>query len=186
MKKLLVLTMVLGIAALAPAALQISVEGDPDPVDSEIIIATSDPLILDIHSDVGAGETIYWLMVVDSAAGTVSGGEAVAGLLSFISPYNYTDLFLGYAGLSGSAISGVAAADFAALSGLLVDNILYQGDEGYFGDLFVELYSSVDTLAWQLEDNVIFHQYIEIPEPVTIALLGLGGLLVSRRRTGSR
>ena len=185
MKTLLVLALVMGIVAVSPAAMQISVEGDLGPVDSEIIISTSDPLILDIHGDAEAGETVYWLMVVDSAAGTVSGGEAVAGLLSFIFPYYYTDIFLGYAGLSGSAISGAVTDDLAALSGLLVDNILYQGNEEYFGDLFVELYSSSDTLEWQQEDFVIFHQFIEIPEPVTIALLGFGGLLLSRRRKGN-
>jgi hypothetical protein len=43
----------------------------------------------------------------------------------------------------------------------------------------VQLWATPDGAFWELADTVVIHQ---IPEPVTMALLGLGGVLLSRRR----
>ena len=51
MKKLLVICLVLGMASVAGATLQISVNGNPEPIDSEITIFPSDEIVLDVWTD---------------------------------------------------------------------------------------------------------------------------------------
>ncbi|MHC4388212.1 MAG: hypothetical protein ACYSX1_06360, partial [Planctomycetota bacterium] len=53
MKQLLVALSILGMASTASAGLQISVGGEPHPVSSEIVLAPSDELIIDIWTDSG-------------------------------------------------------------------------------------------------------------------------------------
>ena len=179
MKKLLVLMLVLCMASMASAALQISVNGDPEPVDSQITIAPSEELVLDIHGVLAEPAYENWMIVVAAAEGSINGGVPVAGGLSAIFPYYYTNYFLGYAGLDvagSSAVSGVAA-DLGALDGLLVDGLMFHCEA--LGDALVTLYTSQDTVDWVAVDSVIIHQ---IPEPMTMALLGLGGLFLRRRK----
>ena len=180
MKKIVTLVLVLSMVSMASAALQISVNGDPDPVDSEIILqAPSGTLTLGITGTTEAGVAVYWLMAVSSAEGTITGGEAMMGGLSSIQPDYMVDYFLYYAGLDSattSAVGGVAA-DMGALSGTLVDFIEFHCEA--LGDAIVTLYSSPDVAAWTCEDTLVIHQ---IPEPATMALLGLGGLLLRRKK----
>ena len=177
MKKLLVLALVLGIASLAPASIEITVDGLA-PVDSEISLMPSDNLTLQISgATVEAGETIYWMMVVNPEFGTLNGGEAVAGGLSSIFPYYYTDMFLGYAGLTGSAVSGSSADSGIIAQGVLVDNITFHCEA--LGDAVVQLLYSGDTISWEVVDTAIIHQ---VPEPATMALLGLGALVLRRKK----
>ncbi len=168
MKKLLVLACLLCISAFAPAALQISVEGDPDPVDSEITIYPSDMLNLGIYGDgVPVGQALYWLMMVDETMGALFYDDG------YIHPYvYYPNPYPGYSWVGG-AIDGIVPIP----PGQLVDGIEFHCEAQ--GDAIVALYSSADTVYWELADTVIIHQ---IPEPATMVLLGLGGLLVSRRR----
>ena len=85
MKKLLVLVLVLGMASMASAALQISVNGIQEPVDSEITLdAPSGTAMLDIWTDSmiyasaqGEGD---WFLMCDNNLGTISGGAANAAL----------------------------------------------------------------------------------------------------------
>ncbi|MHC4155895.1 MAG: hypothetical protein ACYST6_13355 [Planctomycetota bacterium] len=79
MKKLLVSFLVVGLASAANGiVLQISVNGDPDPVDSEIFTFPSEELILDIWSPSGhsgsPADDVYWILVVDARYGSMSGG----------------------------------------------------------------------------------------------------------------
>ena len=82
MRKLLVLMLVLGMASLASATLQISIDGmpTPDPVDSEIWLTPSQTIILDIYTDAlitDAHGTTTWVLRATSGAGSVSGGMVV-------------------------------------------------------------------------------------------------------------
>lgn len=171
MKRLVILAFVLGVVSLARGALQISVNGNPDPVDSEILAIPSQILNLDIHGDVPAGQVVSWLMMVDEAMGALFYDDGY-----FHTYVYYPNPYPGY-----SWVGGVTG--FGPLSGLLVDDIEYHAEGP--GDAVVELYRSPDSVIWTLVDQIVIHQG-DVPEPVTIALLGIGGLLISRRRVVSK
>ena len=181
MKKLLVLAMVAWIIALAPAALQISVDGNPDPLDSEIVAQPSDTLNLGLYGEVAAYERVYWFMVVDNSLATLWVDNAW-GDNFYVS--TYTRWMQYYAEVAPPeyvySVGGWIHSN-SSLSGLLIDDIDF--DALTYGDAVVYLYSSPDAWHWVIADTFTVHI---VPEPVTIALLGLGGLLISRRRKGER
>jgi hypothetical protein len=192
MKKLLVLLLVLGMASAASAALQISVNGDPEPVDSQIYLFPSDTIELDVYSDIdlvpgGEGENMYWVLTVDTALGSISGGRvAVAD--------PHTDWYFDgpYDDAVGNGIQGLPAGQNGVLGYVatlgatipaqtLFDQIIFHC-EWDSGPTVITLWAAdpstatVDQEPW---DTVTIHQ---IPEPMTVALLGLGGLFLLRRR----
>ncbi len=182
MKKLLILMLVLGVTSLANGAmtLQISVGGVLDPVDSEIFLLVSETIMLDIHSPDGYNgtEDCYWALVADVDYGTITGGvptgAAPAESAWFGDNAQASGLCLppedGSWGFIGD-VSGVPVGP-----GVYIDEILFHCVGP--GDAIVNLYSTLDGITMVLEDTVIIHQ----PEPMTIALLGLGGLLLRRRK----
>ena len=176
MKKLLVLMLVLGMASMATAGLQISVMGNPDPVDTEYTLLPSEELMLDIHAVDEASE--YYMLVVDNAQGSIAGGVILLGdvsgdlsyLLPYLTPYVPIDNVNGIAGFIGTSTG-------LGVDGIAVDQILFhcEGPD----DALVMLYTSEDSAQWGLADTVLIHQ---IPEPMTMALLCLGGLFMRRRK----
>ena len=187
MKKLLVLMLVLGMATLASAGLQISVGGLLDVAESEITIAPSDVLVLDVHTNTTLPYTgTYLMMAVEAAEGTLSGGAPTQGGTSL--PLNYYALtFAYYAGATDyyntnpvlSAVAGVVSDTSATTTfdGKIYDLIDFHCEA--IGDATISLYSSPGGAVWTLEDTLIVHQ---IPEPITMVLLGLGGLFLRRRK----
>jgi hypothetical protein len=181
MKKLLALFLILGLASVASATLQISVNGDKEPVDSEIILlGPSDELILDIWTDsiisAGNGEVVAWELVVAPADGSISGGVSLipeAGVTIFDDVTGF-EAEPGTNGVwGGIAMTGqVPQIDAGAT---IYDDILFHCNG--LGDAVVKLYVG-DFVTWDLVDSVVIHQ----PEPMTIALLGLGGLFLRRRK----
>ncbi|MCK4294031.1 MAG: PEP-CTERM sorting domain-containing protein [Planctomycetes bacterium] len=68
--------------------------------------------------------------------------------------------------------------------GVYADNILYTPQS--LGDVTVEFWSNGGMIGapdYYLADSVVIRQ---VPEPMTIALLGLGGVFLLRRRTYSK
>jgi hypothetical protein len=175
MKKLLVLLLVLGMASAANATLQISVNGDKEPVSSEIWLEPSQELTLDIWTDAiieqGVGEG-YWALSTGEL-GSISGGVPLG---------NGTDTTI-YAGASSyvpgegvwGGVGAVNQSSYAAGT-VLYDQIIFHcaGE----GDAVVTLYWDIFGTD-EVIDSVTIHQ---IPEPMTVALLGLGGLFLLRRR----
>lgn len=185
MKKLLILTLVFGMASLAnadPTTLQISVGGDPEPVDSQIWLLPSEEIVLDIwttdeiYSE--GGLEGFWAIGVDTTYGTLSGGVSVypdepvtifPGAASYLPP--------GEDGLFGGISTYLPQG--SGLTGTIYDGIIFHCEA--LGDAVVNLYS-LDFSAtpyYDLIDSVVIHQ---IPEPMTVLLLGFGGLFLRRRR----
>ena len=182
MKKLLVLMLVFGMASLANAELQISVGGDLNPADSEIWAAPSQMLNLGvwtttpIYSGVGEG---YFLLGVNPLHGSLSGG---------VSKYPTDNEVVYYSGMGTGFLppeevgdlGGIATFRSASnpITGIIVDSIIFHCER--LGDAVVHLYEvPEDFSTTTLVDTVIIHQ---VPEPMTMALLGLGGLFLRRRK----
>ena len=178
MKKLLVLLLVFGMASVAGATLQISVGGNPEPADSQIYLEPSETLIIDIWTDTditpGVGEG-YWGIGVLPADGTLSGG---VGLGQGTDTTIYADA--GYVSPEAGPWGGIATATVGA-GGYAAGFVLY--DDIVFhcvreGETVINLYWDI-FVEPMLVDSVTIHQ---VPEPMTVALLGLGGLFLLRRR----
>jgi len=189
MKKLLALVLILGMASMASAALQISVGGNQEPVDSEITIAPSDELILDIWTDaaITPGGNATWALTVDTTKGDISGGTALLGSPYILIVQGETENFAsvipptGEEGVWGSLLNGdfVGGSSIPAGTTLFDDFLFHCVGEG---DAVINLFDNVveGTPMGNPVDSVIIHQ--QIPEPMTLSLLGLGGLGLLRRR----
>ena len=180
MKKLILFMLICGVASLATAGLTISVNSDPNPVDSEITIAPSDFLVLDIHSNGDFAPT--FLLVVDNAQGSIAGGIATGNSGDTIVDMNYyVPYFVYYAGLMPhyNGISWTLGGNFdsSLINGVVFDLIDFHCESP--DDAIIMLFESPDMGAtWGLADTVTIHQ----PEPMTMALLGLGGLFLRRKK----
>jgi len=189
MKKLLVLMMVLGLASMANAALEISVNGDYGVTEVGPLLP-SDILILDIRTiDPIAYLTVDYYALV---AGPAPTGMGTIDLLSGITTIPDTGTFIEHSAPASAYITGLMpgeegfginlaitdmTAGVPALSQLF-DEILFHCDGP--GDVMITLYLLDGNFAVvAAQDSVLVHQ---IPEPITMALLGLGGLFLRRRK----
>jgi hypothetical protein len=182
MKKLLVLLILVGLTSMASAALQISVDGVQEPVDSEIWLEPSDTIYLDIWTDTditpGNGEWAGWALVVNPANGSISGGMPVVSDAGIVI---YDDaLGNGFPSSPENGVWGMLALSELSIitaGSTIYDEIIFHC-ESEPDDAIVHLYGTNDWVTPILLDTVIIHQ----PEPMTVALLGLGGLFLRRRR----
>jgi len=197
MKKFLALALVLGMTTMAGAALQISVYNNPaggenwvptDPQDSQISIRPTDTLSLSIWTDseITPGGNATWALTVDTTVGDISGGQAV-----LTNPYvlivqgaiadNETIIPpTGEDGVWGTLLNG----DFVGGSSIPAGTVLFEGFAFQCmdsGDAVINLFDNVveDVLMSNPIDSIVIHQ---IPEPLTLTLMGLGGLGILRRR----
>jgi len=187
MKKLLAMLMVLSMAAMASAAVVINVD-----MGADTELAAGDTAAISIVATNEQSPSDLYLFVTDGSFGTVSGGSVVwsdfsatAGEMTLhdgagdqhvnaVHQYGWPDATQTY------YISLTGNTNPLTMNGTVVNGITYRaeiaGDStiilGYFVDDGQDGFLAVS-------DTVVMHK---VPEPMTIALLGLGGLLLRRRR----
>lgn len=186
MKKVLALILVLGMASMASAGLQLSVDGVQNPVDSEIVLLPSEKVTLDIWTDADipffGGE--IWAAVVEVTQGKITGGDPIAmgdSVTNIVNGATQDNAGLippaGQEGVWGLVRNFQPTVAIPA-GATLVDGIEFHC-EG-IGETIVTLYGVVEGQEMvTMLDQIIIHQ---IPEPMTLSLLGLGGLALIRRR----
>ena len=152
MKKLLVLTLVLGITSLATAGLSLVQQ------DAKTATFNVDP-----------AESANNYLVLPGTVGYTMELTANAGGLSEIqAPIDFT-------GFDWSFVIIASSVDQATLAGAQVLVTLTGAEEFGVGAQALELY---DSSGYVLEDSLA----LGIPEPATMALLGLGALLLRRKK----
>jgi hypothetical protein len=185
MKKLLVLILVLGMASMANAALYITVNGEPAPPESEIILDVSDTIMLDISSDIditpggeGEGQAVLY---AKTACATIVGGVPIPSHTDYV-------LQIMDAATAGVPIGADENGVFTVIftfgepipAGTIFDEIIFHC-ESLNGPtpVILEEVDMMGNLTGHIIDQIVVHQ---IPEPATIVLLSLGGLLLRRRK----
>jgi hypothetical protein len=211
MKKLLALVLVLGIASMAQAAFKISVNGVVDPPETEIVLLPSQEVILDIHGSDNDGTPLGFFLLV-KGKGSINGSSFVPNPQGapggYFSPgyggegdlcdyqdaeafaadvgLPVPDLLAAFGGVQDMSFGNVASSSPAPapLNGLLVDDIIfhcegYDPQAGPYDDVIIELWTAGQAGPEVLLDTQVIHQ---IPEPLSLSLLGLGGMALLRRR----
>jgi len=188
MKKLLVLALVLSVASLANASFFLSVDGVVNPPDSEIMLLPSETAIIDVFGSGNSNLPLdFW--IICQGPGTISGGVVLyPGNLSEITTMSKDEWEAAFEApgmFEGVGFPGTTSASYflladsvvppAILDGLLVDEIAFHCDGP--GDVTLSLIGgALDSIV--VYDTQVIHQ---IPEPATIALLCLGGLLLRKK-----
>jgi hypothetical protein len=184
MKNLLIVFTVLAMASVANAALSLSLNGSTDIADSQAFVNVSEVATIDVHS---VGEKAVWtnMVVIQGVAAPdlsnmwivplgigeliidVTDDEAFQG---YVADLGYTDVV----GITYSELVHASGTPMAIPDGAMIDGLKFHC-EG-LGDVIVSLLDGADGT---LLDRMVIHQ---IPEPITFALLGLGGLFLRRRK----
>ena len=206
MKKLLILMLVLGLASAANAVIvgsyTLQVSSSPsaayvpsewvDAVDSEITLLPSDNLWIGVHNSIAGvpGATQMGTFVLGIAQPAVGPSDTswTGGVLVYKPPLvlNAPEPTNLYEGIQDFYGDGSLIIDFwvlqltdgnpASMQGIgVLDAKELHCDFGPSEDLIV----LIDATTGAIIDQVLIHQ---LPEPMTIMLLGLGGLLLRRRK----
>ena len=192
MKKLLVVLMVLSMASIANAAVVINVD-----MGAKTELAVGDTATISIVATDEKSPSNLYLFVTEGSLGTVSGGSVVfsstAGEMSL--HQGAADLYIEalhqygwpYGGWPDAAqtyyISLTGNTNSSVINGTVVDSITYRAEIA--GDSTIILGGIVDDgqgdggYLMAVWDTVVITQ---VPEPMTMTLLALGGLLLRRRR----
>jgi len=204
MKKLLALVLVLGMASIGSAAIvDIAVQDGTtySRTITEMTVNVSDMVHLGLYrlNPTGYLSGKYYVLVCETAKGSINGGvsNVFPGInedgaiqivaTSFKPAREYKpDLPQGVDGMGYNYFNfDEFNADNDELSevvpaGMYWQDIVFHCEAA--GDVIVEVWSSNNlgsTAAWTLNDSLLIHQ---IPEPMTMSLLALGGLGLIRRR----
>jgi len=193
MKKFVCLLAVLAIATISSATMTIGVGGVDNPPDSSIVMMPSETAPLQVfgYDEDPPASNDYYIFV--EGPGSINGATIIWGAGDAATYYEDLeeiaagegatpeDILMAWGGALGMVLTDAShfvIADTSvptpAQAGILVDNILFhcEGME----DVTITL---MDGSTFQVLDTQVIHQ---IPEPMTVALLGLGGLFLRRRK----
>lgn len=167
MKKIIFLMLVVGTASVANAmTLKITTDFHAATLD---IVDTEGYTV---------GDDIYWALVGNSSKIIFSGGSVVAGVAPTDSGiYGYNAQSVGFCSAPYDGVWGFIGdiAGQATGPGTYIDEInwILVGGTTVYSD-WLALIGTTDFAAFTI--------LWEIPEPMTLALLGLGGLMLLRQR----
>jgi hypothetical protein len=183
MKKLLVVLTVLAIATVANAALvsKISVNGDVDMPDTQINLLPSDTAVIDIHMT--ASDSVTSIVLLMQGPATIAKGPGFSAWeqskVTIPSDF-YADYLAAFTEMGYTDITQIVDVDimditepFTTPNGKVVDGLILHCEA--IGDVTLTLFNT----SLEVLDSQVIHQ---VPEPMTLALLGLGGLLLRRRK----
>ena len=168
MKKLLALLLILGMASMANAAISLTVAGAD--VGPEVLISDLEGARIGVSSTEGGSSPLGYVIVEEGGAGVLADGVVVAAAgdpaLAYTVPYTEAGWGAGFewAAANTPTVAVTPGEWFNyALNGAAVGDVV---------SLFVdpEYGTPADTFT------------VIIPEPLTLSLLGLGGLALLRRR----
>jgi hypothetical protein len=172
MKRIMVVLMVLSMASMANAGLWLSVNGQVNPPDSSITLFPSDTAVIGVFSD---GQSLNYNQLFLTIEGP--GTSSVAGAINYVNSNQYGDTVIDISeAWNGTFIFMDMVFPFEPPPlpyGTLIDQIIFHCEAP--GDVLMTLSGDVSGVF----DTQVIHQ---IPEPMTMALLGLGGLFLRRRR----
>lgn len=188
MKKLLVLALVLGIAGFASAGLKISVNGNQNYAD-DLTLRPSETAVLDIFTDaaiVPTGDYVlpFYALVVHMGQGQITADPVASKVLQ-----GYDAVFIdnGAAAVAAMPVPEGMEGAYGGLTIWSTDPALVAGQTIFDGIIFhcagpidavIQLWRIDDTWGLgELMDEVVIHQ----PEPMTMLLLGLGGLFLREK-----
>ena len=183
MKNILIVLTVLAMASAANATLMISVNGVVNPDDTTIELLPSQHAVIDIHGD---AQTPPGVFVLGVSAGDLGKLDPTGGTILYLG--NKVELHFedapdvaGGLGIDNPLVL-VMLTDVSPtplpLEGLLVDNIDFHCT-GLIDDQPTDVTLMLFDGLGNLLDTQVIHQ---IPEPMTMVLLGLGGLFLRRRK----
>ena len=187
MRKLLILVMIIGFTGAASAALQIDIyDGTAAYVDEGQ--AVNDTLELRIKGvDFHTAEMCWWGIACDTSDGAIVGGAVSTGApnISSVDTYAYYIAYTltalgaqaGEYGVTGGIWESTTAT--GPWDGDFIEDFTFTMKKSVAGTVTVKLYSSTDDYA---TSSVVTATIKSIPEPMTLALLGLGALFLRRRR----
>ena len=162
-------------ASMANATMLISVDGVVDPPETEVTLLPSEYAVIDIYSDGTSKADPYFLMISGPGSLDITGATN-----SYVTP-GYPDSIMDLGPPYGILMDLDDPSPTAILpAGTLIDQIIfhYEGPEDVILSLYADTTGSGNPAEFVLFDTQVIHQ----PEPMTIALLGLGGLFLRRRK----
>jgi len=176
MKKLLVMIMVLGLATVANAGLKISVGGVVDV--ENVVLQPSDTVIIDVWSDGTTTSGQAFFLTVEGP-GFIDVSQGINNVFANV-PIGTSIMDIGPdqdppmpAGTFIFLDMSIVAEPIPPVpGGTVIDSLIFHCSD--FGDVTLILSGSTD--------GELDRQTIIQPEPITIALLGLGGLFLRRRK----
>ena len=172
MKKLLVLVLVLGIGSLASAGLSFNVGGLPVPDGGVIEVTVSDVFAVQIVNDLEVVGPIDIGWYAFEEANAEIAGPAVAYNENMPGEWSIGE-YGPDAGMFWYTIENEVAGVGDTLVGPLFEIVLHCTAEG---PVLIEVWN------YDFDTVIASMTIIQTPEPASMALLGLGGLFLRRRR----